>query len=86
MKIFHAALAACATAGILAGTFAVDAHARSKSKRYQDRWVERECRPYNGRFGYYGNPFCDTGSYRLEDMEFRDRERAYQRHYKYRRD
>jgi hypothetical protein len=31
----------------------------------------RDCRPINGRFGYYGNPWCDTGSYRMEDIRFR---------------
>ena len=35
--------------------------------------VERDCTPINGRFGYYGNPWCDTGSYRQEDVEFRER-------------
>lgn len=36
----------------------------------------RDCTPINGRYGYYGNPWCDTGSYRLEDIEFRERQRA----------
>jgi hypothetical protein len=35
--------------------------------------VARDCTPINGRFGYYGNPWCDTGSYRQEDIEFRAR-------------
>jgi hypothetical protein len=35
--------------------------------------VKRDCTPINGRFGYYGNPWCDTGSYRMEDIEFRQR-------------
>ena len=41
--------------------------------------AERDCTPINGRYGYYGNPFCDTGSYRLEDIEFRQRQAAYRR-------
>ena len=36
--------------------------------------VERDCTPINGRFGYYGNPWCDTGLYRQEDIEFRQRQ------------
>ncbi len=35
----------------------------------------RDCTPINGRYGYYGNPWCDTGSYRQEDIEFRERQR-----------
>jgi hypothetical protein len=30
-----------------------------------------DCTPINGRTGYYGNPWCDTGSCRLEDIEHR---------------
>jgi hypothetical protein len=40
---------------------------------------ERDCRPINGRFGYYGNPWCDTGSYRMEDMRFRQNQARMQR-------
>lgn len=36
--------------------------------------VKRDCTPINGRFGYYGNPWCDTGSYRQEDLEYRQRQ------------
>ena len=36
--------------------------------------VARDCTPINGRYGYYGNPWCDTGSYRQEDVEFRARQ------------
>ncbi|MFA5956702.1 hypothetical protein [Hyphomicrobium sp.] len=35
--------------------------------------VERDCTPINGRFGYYGNPWCDTGSSRPPDIDFRER-------------
>ena len=35
--------------------------------------VERDCTPINGRYGYYGNPWCDTGSSRPPDIEFRQR-------------
>ena len=37
--------------------------------------VERDCTPINGRYGYYGNPWCDTGSSRPPDIEFRERQR-----------
>jgi hypothetical protein len=33
----------------------------------------RDCTPYNGRYGYYGNPWCDGGAYRIEDLEPRRR-------------
>lgn len=38
--------------------------------------VRSDCVPLNGRYGYYGNPWCDTGSYRLEDIWFRERQAA----------
>jgi len=37
--------------------------------------VERDCTPINGRYGYYGNPWCDTGSSRPPDIEFREHQR-----------
>jgi hypothetical protein len=43
-------------------------------KAWHAERVDRDCTPINGRFGYYGNPWCDTGSYRLEDIEFRERQ------------
>lgn len=42
-----------------------DANAK-KSKRY-DRIEARDCKPYNGPFGYYGNPWCDEGYKFAED-------------------
>jgi hypothetical protein len=41
--------------------------------------ADRDCTPINGRYGYYGNPWCDTGSYRPPDIEFRQRQRAERR-------
>jgi hypothetical protein len=35
------------------------------------RRPDRDCVPINGRFGYYGNPWCDTGSTRPPDLDFR---------------
>ncbi len=32
--------------------------------------AQKDCTPINGRLGYYGNPWCDTGSYRVEDLRF----------------
>lgn len=70
-------------AGLSAGTFAVTAEAGGKNFKGKDRtFVQRDCTPINGRFGYYGNPWCDTGSYRLEDTRFasgRERFRRIQR-------
>ena len=62
--VLTAALLASATAAVAA----------SKRKPVRAAKVERDCTPINGRYGYYGNPWCDTGSYRLEDIEFRQRQ------------
>ncbi len=40
---------------------------------------DRDCVPFNGPYGYYGNPWCDTGSSRPPDMEYRERHRAQKR-------
>jgi hypothetical protein len=40
-------------------------------KKAQAPIQKRDCTPINGRYGYYGNPWCDTGSYRQEDRRFR---------------
>jgi len=44
--------------------------------------VERDCTPINGRYGYYGNPWCDTGSSRPPDIEFRQRRAAQYRYWR----
>lgn len=54
------------------GASAGDRHARD-IRRLQS--ADRDCKPLNGRYGYYGNPWCDTGSYRPPDLEIRARER-----------
>ncbi len=41
---------------------------------------DRDCTPINGRYGYYGNPWCDTGSSRPPDIEFRENHRYQKRH------
>ena len=61
-------------------TFAASAGARRNNAgpaKYQA--AEPDCTPINGRYGYYGNPWCDTGSYRLEDIEFRERQAVHRR-------
>lgn len=60
------------TATLLAGATAALAGADRKPVRAVA--VKRDCTPINGRFGYYGNPWCDTGSYRQEDIAFRQRQ------------
>ncbi|WP_409561053.1 hypothetical protein [Hyphomicrobium sp. MC8b] len=50
---------------------------RSKAKHSWQKpasRADRDCVPINGRFGYYGNPWCDTGSSRPPDIEFRERQ------------
>jgi hypothetical protein len=53
-----------------------------KAKRWHADRIERDCTPINGRYGYYGNPWCDTGSSRPPDIEFRERRAAQYRHWK----
>ena len=47
-----------------------------RSKTMASPAAARDCTPINGRYDYYGNPWCDTGSYRQEDIEFRERQRV----------
>jgi hypothetical protein len=51
-----------------------------KAKHWKEPRVERDCTPINGFYGYYGNPWCDTGSSRPPDIEYREREKHYRRH------
>ncbi len=37
----------------------------SRSRASQDR--RTNCTPYNGPFGYYGNPWCEGGYFWTED-------------------
>jgi hypothetical protein len=40
----------------------------NKSKRTAPRYhMPRDCTPYNGPYGYYGNPYCEGGFLRSED-------------------
>lgn len=68
---------------LLAATGALAAHQGRhgpKLKRIpQLSHATRDCTPINGFYGYYGNPWCDTGSYRPSDIEFRERQRALRR-------
>lgn len=63
------ALWTAAAIGLVAGLAAPDdAHARSsKTKRAYKEQPVRDCTPYNGPFGYYGNPWCDGGWKFAED-------------------
>jgi hypothetical protein len=63
------------------GISAASAHKLSphRAKRLHVPRVERDCTPINGFYGYYGNPWCDTGSYRPPDIEFRERQRFLRR-------
>ncbi|HRN84553.1 MAG TPA: hypothetical protein PK857_07010 [Hyphomicrobium sp.] len=57
------AIATAATIGLMTLTVSADAEARSgKSKRvHKEAAVRDDCKPYNGPFGYYGNPWCENG-------------------------
>lgn len=69
-------IAAVTTAILAAGLIAAAEAAERHKKVPVPVKAERDCTPINGRFGYYGNPWCDTGSYRQEDIAYRDRVRA----------
>ena len=56
------------------GWASAEAGGRQAKRRHTER-VVRDCTPLNGRYGYYGNPWCDTGSSRPPDIEFRERAR-----------
>ncbi|HVZ03280.1 hypothetical protein [Hyphomicrobium sp.] len=61
------------------------AHAHKYKRKHTHRHlprVERDCTPINGFYGYYGNPWCDTGSSRPPDIEFRERQDFYRRYYR----
>jgi hypothetical protein len=67
-------------------SFAVQANARHMERvdakhswRKYGRKPNRDCVPYNGPYGYYGNPWCDTGSSRPPDIEFRENRRLQER-------
>lgn len=62
-------LALAAAAGLLASLAvipAADAQGK-RAKRDQDTYAERDCTPFNGPHGYYGNPWCDGGWKNAED-------------------
>jgi hypothetical protein len=54
-------------------SFLPSAAGSSRAKHWSVEKVERDCVPLNGFYGYYGNPWCDTGSYRLDDIWYRER-------------
>ncbi|MBA2125645.1 hypothetical protein DLM45_05320 [Hyphomicrobium methylovorum] len=65
-------IVAIAILSLLSGIFAQSASAREDTRgKHRPAPPERECTPINGRYGYYGNPWCDTGSTRPPDIEFR---------------
>jgi hypothetical protein len=55
------------------------AHSHTAKRRHVPE-VKRDCTPINGFYGYYGNPWCDTGSSRPPDIEFRERQNFNRRH------
>lgn len=56
------AMATAAAIGLTALTVSHDAEARSgKSKRVHKEAAVRDCKPFNGPHGYYGNPWCENG-------------------------
>jgi hypothetical protein len=61
-------LAAAVLGSLALVTMPLSAEAGSKKeRRYDPRVVERDCKPVNGPFGYYGNPWCDGGYKYAED-------------------
>jgi len=80
-SVVKTALAVIGVAFAIAATSQASAGHAAKSKEKVWRApppferAERDCTPINGRYGYYGNPWCDTGSSRPPDIEFRERQR-----------
>ena len=67
-------LAMLVLAATAAATPAIAVAGEKRATAKSSDRVGRDCTPINGRYGYYGNPWCDTGSYRQEDVEFRARQ------------
>lgn len=67
-------LAMLVLAATAAATPAIAVAGEKRATAKSSDRVARDCTPINGRYGYYGNPWCDTGSYRQEDIEFRQRQ------------
>ncbi len=63
-------VAVLTTAALAAGLVAT---AEAAERRVKAIAAPRDCTPINGRFGYYGNPWCDNGAYRFENRELRAR-------------
>ncbi len=78
--IVFAVASAVAFAALLAPPASAGEHHRQK--RPQAERYERDCTPINGRYGYYGNPWCDTGSYRQPDLDYRSWQRGRDRKYR----
>ncbi|WP_024276406.1 hypothetical protein [Hyphomicrobium sp. 802] len=78
MRGLSIALAAAVAAFAVSSPAEATHKPRSKAKHTWQKpapRAERDCVPINGRYGYYGNPWCDTGSSRPPDIEFRERQR-----------
>lgn len=61
--------------------------------RRKQGYAGRDCRPYNGPYGYYGNPYCEggftrdgeAGGYEIDLTRFFDERYYYDRDRRYRR-
>jgi hypothetical protein len=60
------ALTLAAAVGLAVG-LGMSAPAEASKKQKRERYVERDCTPFNGPWGYYGNPWCDGGYKYAED-------------------
>ncbi len=76
MRVWILTLVAALLPSLLfAPAFSADVrHPKTKHVSRKSR-ADSDCVPINGRYGYYGNPWCDTGSSRPPDIEFRERHR-----------
>jgi hypothetical protein len=64
MKILAAGAIMIVASLPLAGSASADG---KRLKRSGDSHAIRDCTPFNGPFGYYGNPWCDGGYKYAED-------------------
>lgn len=72
LAILIIAIVVASVAPALAGS-------RQHTAKHNAPRADRDCTPINGFYGYYGNPWCDTGSYRPPDIEFRERQKFLRR-------
>lgn len=70
MHMFVIAAVAVAAFSVAFAATAEAAQRRAKVtvKSKAPHQLKRDCTPINGRYGYYGNPWCDADAFRNGEM------------------